>query len=388
LKVLHVVASYWPAVRYGGTIASVHGLCKALAVRGHDVHVFTTSVDGSADSDVPHGVPVDVDGVKVWYFRSPHLRRVYRSPALGTALNDHVREFDVVHTHAVFLWPMWAAARAATRAGVPYVLSPRGMLEKGLIARKSRLLKALWIALVEKRNLQRAAAIHVTSGREATELAAFGFDLPSVVEVPNGVDWEGEGGPVVPLSPAIREIVGGPPYVLFLGRVSWKKGLDRLIRAVPHMPAALRVVIAGNDEEGLQPGLERQAEELKVSGRFVFTGGVAGVDKQALLGHARVLVLPSYSENFGNVVVEAMAAGCPVIVTPEVGLASVVEAASVGWVVDGDDAQAFGARISELAGDEALRREMAGRGRLVAQRDYSWDQVAQRMESIYRTIAP
>ena len=129
MKLLHVVSSYLPAVRYGGTIVSVHGLCRALVERGHDVHVYTTSVDGPRDSDVPHNEPVDLDGVKVWYFRSNRLRRLYRAPDLATALAAHVAAFDVVHTHAIYLWPLWAAARAARRAHVPYVVSPRGMLE-------------------------------------------------------------------------------------------------------------------------------------------------------------------------------------------------------------------------------------------------------------------
>ena len=111
MRLLHVVASYLPARRYGGTIVSVHGLCRALAARGHEVHVYTTSVDGSADSPVPHGVPVNLDGVNVWYFESPTFRRIYRAPALGIALRNHVGEFDVVHTHAIYLWPLWTAAR-------------------------------------------------------------------------------------------------------------------------------------------------------------------------------------------------------------------------------------------------------------------------------------
>ena len=172
MRLLHVAATYLPAVRYGGTIVSVHGLCKALAARGHDVHVFTTSVDGPADSAVVHQQPVDVDGVKVWYFQSPSLRRIYWSPTLGAALNAQVAKFDVVHTHAVFLWPLWAAARAARRANVPYVVSPRGMLERELVARRNPLLKALWLAAIERQNLEQAAAIHVTSEREADEAAA------------------------------------------------------------------------------------------------------------------------------------------------------------------------------------------------------------------------
>lgn len=386
VKILHVVASYLPAVRYGGTIVSVHGLCKSLAARGHDVHVFTTSVDGPRDSAVRHGEPVAVDGVSVWYFQSRLLRRLYWSPPLGRALAARVGVFDVVHTHAVFLWPLWAAARAARRAGVPYVLSPRGMLEKDLIEQKSRAFKTAWIALIEKQNLEHAAAVHVTSAREAAELAAFGFDLPPIVEVPNGVDLATGPAGTGAVDPAIQAIVAGPPYVLFLGRVSWKKGLDRLIRAIAHMSSDLTVVIAGNDEEGLRPALQAQADQLKVGGRLVFTGAVDANQKQALLTRARLLVLPSYSENFGNVVVEAMAAGCAVVVTPEVGIAPTVEEAGVGWVVDGDP-RTLGTRISELSANVTLRQEMGARGRATARREFSWDHVAGRMESVYQSVS-
>ena len=385
VKILHVVASYLPAVRYGGTIVSVHGLCKALAARGHDVHVFTTSVDGPRDSPVPHGEPVELDGVSVWYFPSRVLRRLYWSPPLGRTLAARVNSFDVVHTHAVFLWPLWAAARAARRAGVPYVLSPRGMLEQALIDQKSRAFKTAWIALIEKHNVRHAAAIHVTSAREAAELAALGLDLPPIVEVPNGVDVvpPADGGGAI--HPAIQVIVDGAPYVLFLGRVSWKKGLDRLIRAIPYMSSDLTVVIAGNDEEGLRPALQAQADQLAVGGRVVFTGPVDGTAKRALLTHARLLVLPSYSENFGNVVVEAMAAGCAVIVTPEVGIAPAIEHAGAGWVVDGDPA-ILGCRVAELSANASLRLAMSERGREAAQREFSWSRVAERMESAYRTV--
>ena len=188
-----MVASYRPAVRYGGTIVSVHELCRALAARGHDVHVFTTSVDGPRDSDVPHDAPVTIDGVHVWYFRSRRLRRLYYSPPLARALASQISTFDVVHTHAIYLWPMWMAARASRKAGIPYVVSPRGMLERGLIDSRSTLMKKIWIGLIERRNLERAAAIHVTSTRESTEARAFGFELPDIFEIPNGValDWDG-----------------------------------------------------------------------------------------------------------------------------------------------------------------------------------------------------
>ena len=382
MKLLHVVSSYLPAVRYGGTIVSVHGLCRALVERGHDVHVYTTSVDGPGDSPVAHGEPVVIDGVKVWYFRSSQLRRLYWAPALKQALEAHVAEFDVVHTHAIFLWPLWAAARAAERAHVPYVVSPRGMLERDLIDHKNPLLKGLWIAAIERRNLERASAIHVTSNREAEQASAFGLRLPLVREIPNGFTLEDGAGQ--PASSEIEAIVHAEPFALFLGRVNWKKGLDRLIGAISRVPA-IRLVVAGNDDENYRAVLNSMAARLGVSSRIVFTGSVHGADKAALLSNARFLVLPSYSENFGNVVIEAMAAGCPVIVSKDVGLADTVLATRAGLVVDGD-ADTLGAAMSRLFGDAALRQEMGERGRAAAHAQYSWPVVAGQMEDLYSSL--
>ena len=188
LRLLHIVPTYLPALRYGGPIRSVHALCRALAADGHDVHVFTTSVDGPADSDVPLARPVDLEGVKVTYFPSRRLRRLYWSPPMRRALAASVGGFDVVHLHAVYLWPIWAGARAARAQGVPYVISPRGMLVPELMRRKSRWVKAAWIALIERTNLEAAAAIHTTSSVEAGHLSGFGWKLPPIATIPHGVD--------------------------------------------------------------------------------------------------------------------------------------------------------------------------------------------------------
>ena len=376
------MASYLPATRYGGTIWSVHGLCKALSARGHDVHVFTTSVDGDRDSDVPHGRPVDVDGVSVWYFRSSRGRRIYWAPEMAAALDEQIGDYAVVHTHAIFLWPLWAAARAAYRAHVPYVVSPRGMLERDLVSRKSPLLKATWIAAIERHNLERAAAIHVTSIREADEATAFGLRLPCLREIPNGVDLPANGSQP---SSAVTAIVSGEPYVLFLGRLNWKKGLDRLVAALSRVRGA-RLVVAGNDDEGYRPTIEALASRAGVANRVTFMGPVYGADKTALLGHAQVLVLPSYSENFGNVVLEAMAAGCPVIVTPEVGIAPIVQTTGAGIVVEGE-ADSLGRAIDRVCGRDDARSEFGGRGRHAVATTYSWPRVAAQFEDLYASVA-
>jgi glycosyltransferase involved in cell wall biosynthesis len=383
VKVLHVSASYLPATRYGGTIVSVHGLCQALVRRGHDVHVYTTSVDGRKNSSVPHGVPVEMDGVKVWYFESSAARRLYYAPALASTLRAQIHDFAVVHTHAIYLWPLWTAARQAHRAGVPYVVSPRGMLEKELIEQKSVLWKAALIGFFERRTLEQAAAIHVTSRREADEARAFGFDLPPMCEIPNGVDANEPAATGV--SGPIGAILAGGPYALYLGRINWKKGLDRLLRALTYAPQ-VRVVLAGNDEEGYRQILEPLAAAHDVAGRVVFAGEVRGADKAALLHHADFLVLPSYSENFGNVVLEAMLAGRAVVVTPEVGVAAVVRDANAGIVVEGDPAS-LGEVMARLAADPALRARLGDNGRELASTRFTWDVVAGQMEMLYSRIA-
>lgn len=380
LRILHVVPTYFPAVRYGGPIRSVHALARALSERGHDVHVYTSSVDGPNDLPVRHGEAVDLDGVHVRYFRVPCVRRLYWCPTLASALRRQIDDFDVVHLHSVFLWPTWAAARIARQAGVPYVLSPRGMLGSEVIRRKSRLVKTAWIRLIEQRTLREAAAVHVTAEIERSEVQGLGLSTPRIHSIPNGVSWPASHGGLAegPFHDIER------PYALFLSRIDAKKGLDRLIAAWKWVPE-LTLIIAGNDERGYRAHLERLAAANRVESRVRFVGMVSDEHKWALYEHAAMFVLPSYSENFGNVVAEAMAMGCPVIVTPEVGLASLVRESGAGLVVDGAP-RALAESIRALLQDASRRRLMGERGRCTARQQLSWKSAASRMETLYRGI--
>src|SRR5204863_8734837 len=102
-------------------------------------------------------------------------------------LAKSVRNYAVAHLHSVFLDPTHAAARAAAAARVPYVISPRGMLVRELIERKSTLAKNAWLRLVEKRNFAQAAAIHFTSQREWDDAKEIALPLPSPFVVPNAI---------------------------------------------------------------------------------------------------------------------------------------------------------------------------------------------------------
>ncbi|MFZ2491714.1 MAG: glycosyltransferase [Thermoanaerobaculia bacterium] len=365
MKLLHVVPTYFPAVRYGGPIVSVHGLCASLAKRGHEVHVFTTNVDGDGTLDVPIDGPVAQDGVFVHYFPS-EFRRVYWSRAMRAALRKDVAQFDFVHVHAVFLWPGTAAAREARRQRIPYLVSPRGMLVPELFKKRSGAAKRAWLELFGRRDLAAAAGIHFTSESEMDDCRRLGVAIERGVVVPNGVD-----------APPPPEVPRDETLLLHLGRISWKKRLDLVIRHLPAVPTA-RFVIAGNDEEDLTPRLQTLARTLSVADRVTFSPPVFGDEKWELLARAALFVLMSDSENFGNAVVEALAMETPVVLSSGVGVSSEVVAAGAG---------AIGLeQIQRLLADPELRREMGHRGRALVESRFGWDGIAQSMEGLYDSL--
>jgi glycosyltransferase involved in cell wall biosynthesis len=380
LRLLHVVPSYYPAVRYGGPIRAVHALCAALVRAGHQVSVYTTNIDGDGSSDVPLNRPVEMDGVIIHYFPVPALRRLCWAPTLARRLRETIADYDLVHLHSVFLWPTYIAARIARQAGVPYVMAPRGMLVPNVIRAKSRIAKSLWIKWVESKSLAHASCVHVTAEIEGEEARKLGLQLPNIACVPNGVSW-----PVQHLS-----LSEGPfadiakPYALFLSRINHKKGLDRLIRAWKWVPD-LKLIIAGNDEENYTSELEALADREGVTDRLQFVGVVRDEHKWSLYENALMFILPSYSENFGNVVAEAMAMACPVVVTPDVGLAELVREVGAGTITSGEP-RLLADAVNELRRNEFSRRRCGMAGRRAAAERLSWEGAGLKMANEYRQI--
>jgi glycosyltransferase involved in cell wall biosynthesis len=319
--------------------------------------------------------------VRIFYFQTGVGRRFYRSPEMLVALRSNLRAFDIVHLHSAYLWPASAAAFLARKIGLPYVFTPHGMLHGDLIRRKNPLVKLFWIALFGRHVIEHAATVHVTTTMEADQLQKLLLKPQRLAVVPYVLD----------LAPAVRCATNmhansihhiDKPFILFLGRVNWKKGLDRLISSLPQVPG-VELVIAGNDEENYRSKLAALAQREGVAARIRFIGPLYGSAKWALLRQARLLTLPSYSENFGIVVLEAMAAGCPVVVTPEVGLAPVLRETNAGLVSDGNPKQ-LAAAINCLLNDRDKCRRMSEVGKRIAAERFSSDAIARRMEEVYK----
>jgi glycosyltransferase involved in cell wall biosynthesis len=268
---------------------------------------------------------------------------------------------------------------------IPYIVAPRGMLVPELIKRRRRLLKSVWLRIMEDGNFRDAAAFHFTSQLEAEQCVRLGFPIKRWIVIANGIDpdtfdVDSEPRP----SDRVAQAMNRGPYLLYIGRINWKKGLDRLIASLPMVPH-LRLVVAGNDEERYQHRLKEIIKQEDLGNRVKFVGPVYGDDKSALLRKAVALALVSHSENFGNVVLEAMAVGCPVIVSPQVGLAGVVERVRSGVVVE-PEPNVLARAIREVWSDQGLRKAMGERGRAVVEAEYHWSTVAEKMERAYREI--
>lgn len=379
MKILHVTPYYFPAVRYGGPITSIHGLCKALVNKGHEVTVYTTCIDGNNNLDVELDTEVNVEGVKVYYFSSVYFRRLFYSSKMRMALECNLPNFDVLHIHTLFVWPTLISSHYARKYSVPYLLSPRGMYEKDLVKRKSYFIKTLWINIFGRKVPVCAKKIHVTTDREKKELSKFNIKFPEIVVVPNGIDSH-----IELCVPKKNKSLIIKDFVLYLGRISWEKGLDRLIKSLKYN-VVLPLVIAGPDSDNYKEELMKIAETEGVSDRLHFIGAVYGEEKFNLLKKAKLLALCSYSENFGNVLLEAMSVSCPVVVTRDVGLSSVIEKNNAGKVVNGDPEE-ISVAINSLLSDSKTREEYGLNGKLLVENNYQWDSISTSIETIYQDI--
>jgi glycosyltransferase involved in cell wall biosynthesis len=258
------------------------------------------------------------------------------------------------------------------------------MLVQELIVRRSRLAKSAWIRLIEKSNVERAAAVHVTSQLELAELERFGWRLPRAVVIPNAV--EEPSSRLSPIAEDVEAISAEQPLALFLGRLSWKKGLDRLLHAFARTNHGT-LAIVGTDDEGLSGQLAKLAKDLRITQRVrILPRTVVGAEKERLFAAAQLFVLSSYSENFGNTVLEAMRRGVPVVVTQEVGAAEIVQQSQGGLVVVGDP-DTLGSAMQRLFDDPDLVKAMGNAGRRHVATHHTWAQVAEEVEVLYESVS-
>jgi glycosyltransferase involved in cell wall biosynthesis len=380
IRVLHVIPSV--ASFRGGPSQVIRMVAEGLAERGVSVQVATTDDDGPRRLPVPLGAPVQEGKVTYWYF-ARQIRPYICSWQLASWLWRRAREFDLVHIHTVFSYASTAAAMIAKAWGVPYIVRPLGVLNRWGFENRKPFLKRLSFAAIDKRILSHAAAVQYTSEQERVEAERLCPGLPSVI-LPNPVRISETWDPPPNLSRS-----GAPePVLLFMSRLDQKKGLDLLIRAFAKVKRRFpesRLAVAGSGDDAWEKSLRALAEKEQVADRIEWAGFVSGAAKRRMLERAALFVLPSYSENFGVAVVEAMAAGLPVVISDQIGIHPAITEGGAGLVTPCQVDALSDALIQALADPGALRA-MGERGRKVAIAQFSIPVVAEKLVSLYQSL--
>ncbi len=397
MRILYTTHTYKPAYRGGGgPVISVAALTEGLARRGHEVTLFTVNANNmDGVLDVPVNQPVDVDGVEVWYFRRVDMWKRWLpfftymsksfgylySPDMARALNRKMPEVDLVHTQIPFVYPTLATSTAAQRFNKPHFYHQRGVLDSERLKFRS-LKKRLYINFVERRILRNATTLIALTEAEVESYRTLGVNTPSTI-VPNGID-------VTRYRQSPDRNQGRwnfPPdavVVLFLGRLHPIKGADRLVHAFLRIkdsfPNAI-LVMAGPDEFGQKAELCEVIRSAGASERVVFPGMVSGQDKINLLARANLFCLPSDAEGFSMAVLEALASGTPVLLSPGCHFPE-VETAGVGRVAP-PDLDSLAAALAELLAQPAELSRMSKACVGFVREGYSWEHILDRLLDVY-----
>lgn len=386
MRILHVIPALAP--RYGGPSKVALEMCRELARRGERVAIYTTNFDGSGSLNVPLFRPVpDQSGAEITYFPVfPHSNYAVSLP-LAAALRRDIPAYHLVHIHSLYRFSTVAAAHYSQAHGVPYIMLPHGTLDP-FIFRRHALRKRLYESVFDRRYLEQAAAVHFTAEDELELAKTTGFNLNGAV-VPLGVtiekvDREEAGKEFYSRWPETR----GKRVILFLGRVTFKKGLDILARAfgtIRRRRDDVHLFIAGPDDEGYGRQVRKWLREEGALGCTTFGGMLLGREKTAAFAASDLFVLPSYSENFGIAVVEAMANGLPVVISNRVNIWREIARARAGIVINCDRAELERALL-ELLEHATPRQDMGRAGRRLAREVFSWRAAGDRMIELYRDI--
>jgi len=396
MRILNVTQTYSPFFEFGGPPAKVRALSEGLARGGHAVTVLTADwglqrrlaaeKEQAGVDHSPFGMRREENGVQAIYLPTwLKYRATSWNPAVKRYCRVRLQNFDVVHIFGLYDLLGPAVAAACRSRQLPYIVEPIGMFVPIV---RSLLMKRMYHAVFGRSLLEGASAVIATSEQEADQLAAGGILREKIVMRRNGVETPS----MFPERGVFRAAEGISPQakvILFLGRLSEKKSPDLLLQAFAALPAQmegsdLHLVFAGPDESGMRMRLEQMAGKLGLAPRVHFCGPVYGNSKWGAYRDADVFVLPSQNENFGNSAAEAVAAGTPVIVTRECGIAPLL--VDVAGLAVAHEAEAVSQALARVLSDRGLHARLAAGCRVVASQ-LGWEEPIRQMEELYGKLA-
>jgi glycosyltransferase involved in cell wall biosynthesis len=373
-----VTPTFLPYV--GGQEIYVQSLSEALVERGHEVTIATTNAFSripfrrvSAGLEKKNGITV---------VRYPCYNFLYSympiAPGLLTGLlNKRIRQYQIVHAHGFGHFTSDIVSVVRRIFGIPAVLTTHGLHQE--IAQEGFHRSLLWSYYREtlvRLTLRTVDRILVLTPDEIRYLSRFGPQVVSKTRViPVGVELEG--------FPSVKDgRTEGRPILLYVGRIDRGKGLELLIEAVSHLRNYDPLLLLAGRRSEYSKVLEKLVAEKGLENNVVLTGFVSESEKKRLLMSATVFCLPSEYEGASLAVLEAMAAGKPVVASKVGGVPFLVEDGSSGYLTKSNDANSFAANLERLIRNPRIRYAMGERGREIA-RDYAWPHIAEKVEATY-----
>lgn len=386
LKILEVTPYFYPAWAYGGIPRVAYELSKEMARRGHEVTVCTTD---ALDSTSRHkeGSSV-IDGINVHYFRNLSNSLAYNYQLfLPAGLTGFIRRniglIDIIHLHGHRHFLNNIVRHYALQRKKPYILSGHGTavnIERMLFA------KRVFDVFFGKSVLRDASGFIAVSEAERKQYEGMGIDKRKVSVIYNGIDCAAFER--LPEKGVFRKKHGleGRKIILFLGKITPRKGVDFLVRAFSGLNDRTSVlVIAGNDM-GFKGRVVEIVRQMSLSERVIFTGLLTGEDKLSAYRDADVVVYPAVFEIFGLVPFEAMMCGTPVIVTDDCGCGEIIGREEIGYTVRYNDLRGLTEKITWVLSNMDEARKIAGRGREFIKSRLSWESLGNLYEDAYLSV--
>jgi len=384
MKVLHVIPSLSPAL--GGPTQVALKVVKAIREQGIDAEIVTTNHQQD-NSDISLNQRVEYEDVPVWFlpaFPFP-LKEYIFSSALTKWLWHNIRRYDILDNHYLFSYVPSCAGAVARWCKTPYTVRTQGQLTSWALEQSTRK-KQLYTTLIERENLNKAAAIHCTTQQEVQDLRRFGIETPTIT-LPLGVDQTTN----IPNAKSELcqqyNIAKNKLIILFLSRLHYKKRPDLLIESLGQIIGHnqnFHLLMAGNSQSDYLNYLKQLVAKNNLSNHVSFPGFVTGRNKDLLLQGADIFALPSHSENFGIAVAEAMAAGLPVIITPGVQIAVEVATANAGIIVE--DKTELANALLLLLNSNSKRLHLSQNAIALTQGRYAWNHIANQLIDSYAEI--
>ncbi|MCJ2544011.1 glycosyltransferase [Thermostichus vulcanus] len=387
MNILHVIPSI-ANIRGGPSLVAIETV-RALNELGINSCIVTTNDNGEQLLDVPLNRWTEYEGVSIQFFSrfSPAItpiREFAFSSQLTYWLWHNISTFDLVHIHAIFSFPSTVAMVIARLRKVPYIVSPLGQLTTWALQQRS-VKKQIYLNLLEKSNLNKSNSIHYTSEQEQQEASSLNLSAPSFIQ-PHGLALPEI---IVDARAELRTYLNLPAnetIILFLSRLHLKKGLDLTIPALAKLKHNnFTFLLAGQGTAEYEAEIEALLETHQLVSRTIRPGFVVGRLKDLFLQGSDLFVLNSYSENFGMAVLEAMASGLPVLTSPNVGFASMVQTQDLCLIVP-QEVATIAERIAYALDHPVEMQEMAQRAKTYVAENFTWNRVAKNLIEIYQQI--